>query len=218
MSAAREVRARPVVVVACAHGDAAALTPVVRGLVARKLRVDLVPLTDANVQPLEAAVEQFGVGATYVVCHSAAIDRYTAELCELTVRAAEVPETRLVSAWFDAADPEAFVSMVWGRASEGSSGDIAPQAKRHATMLPAPPNSVVVPPRPTPRVVVHEAGPAANERIETDWDEPSSTRVAMKMALGWRRILHPATYAVFAVLVIGAGLYFGGYQAIVGAL
>ncbi len=215
MSAAREAHARPVVVVACAHADAAALTPVVRGLVARRLRVDLVPVADDDMQPFEAAVEQFAAGATYVVCQSESLDRYTADQCELTVRAAEIPDARLISAPYDPADPDAFVSAVWERASEGSSsGDIEPQPKRHTTMVPAPKETVVVPARPAPRVVVHEDGPAANDRIETESHDASSTRVAMKMALGWRRILHPLTYAAAATAVIAIGLYFGGYAAL----
>ena len=211
MSAAREVHARPVVVVACTHADTAALTQVIRGLIARKFRVDLVPLRDANVGPLESALEQFGSGATYVVCHSAAMDRYTGELCELTVRAAEVPESQLVAAWFDATDPDALVETVCNRTRERLSGD----ALRTASPPTQTPSAASA--RAAPRVVVHASESAANEQFETDWDAPSSTRVAMKMALGWRRALNLKTYAAVFALAIALGLYFGGYAAMLNA-
>lgn len=216
MSAARDVRARPEVVLACAEEDAAALTAVVRGLVARRVRVNLVPLSDGNLQPLETALESCGPSATYVVCHTAAIDRYQAELYELTVRAAEVPAERLLAAWFDASDPDAFVTTIWTRATNTSSGERNSADNHVATVVPPAASSVVVQPKSAPQVVVHTpAAPRDREReFGGDEDSAASTRVAMKMALGWRRILHPMTYAAAAVVVLAVGLYFGGYEAL----
>ena len=204
-AAAREERARPVAVVACAQTDASALTAVVRGLVARKMRVDFVPVTDTSVAALEAAVERYGDAASYVVCHTPALDRYTADLCDLTIRAGEVPDDKIVSAWFDPAEPEAFASSVWHWAQEDD------QLKGIRQVFAAVEASTPSVPKAPPRVAVHTPPPAAaNEAASSRSMGASSTRVAMRMALGWRRVVNPAAMFLLCFGLAFVGLYYSG--------
>ena len=150
------------------------------------MRVDLVPMAEDSVHGLESAVEQFGPTATYVLCRTEGIDHYHAEQCELTIRAAEVPSDRVVSAWFDARDPDAFVEQV----CSGIEKKVPPAPSRSA-----------------PQVVVHTAAPDSS--VERVYDSASSTRVAMRAALGWRRWLEPVIYGLVATAVTAAVIVLG---------
>lgn len=185
MSAVRDVASRPPVVVACAEGDAAALTPVMRGLVQRGMRVDLVPTAEGDVQGLETAVEQFGPTATYVLCRTEGIDHYHAEQCELTIRAGEVPSERVLSVEFDG-DADAFVETICQAIDK---------------KVPTAPS------RSAPQVVVHTSAP--DPSVERVAESASSTRVAMRAALGWRRWIKPVVYGLVALGLTSAAVVFG---------
>jgi hypothetical protein len=120
------VQSRPVVVLACAGSDASHFTTVVRALVAKGAKVDLVTGVEAHVRPLEQAVERYGARALYVLCHSQALDRYQGDLLELTVRAGEVGNERLLSTWFDANDTDALTATVMQRLEEIQAPAAAP--------------------------------------------------------------------------------------------
>jgi hypothetical protein len=124
-----------VVVLACAGSDAAQITPVVRALVARGAKVDLVTGVEEGVHPLEQAVERYADRALYVLCHSEALDRYQGDLLELTVRAGEVGRARLLSVWFDPNDEGSFTASVMQRLEQIQAGDVP---KAPAPVAPAP--------------------------------------------------------------------------------
>lgn len=150
------------------------------------MRVDLVPMAEDSVHGLESAVEQFGPTATYVLCRTEGIDHYHAEQCELTIRAAEVPSERVLSAWFDARDPDAFVEQVCA----GVEKKVPP-----------------APARSGPQVVVHTAAPDSS--VARVYESASTTRVAMRAALGWRRWIKPVVYGLVATAVTAALIVLG---------
>lgn len=160
--------ARPTVVLACAERDAPRLTPVVRAIVAQGARVELVPGVDRNVRALETVVEAHGSRALYVLCHSEALDRYQADLLELTVRAGEVGDRRLVSAWFDPADVGSLIATVARRLEELA----GPKPAAHAAN--GPPGVGL-----TPAYAVGDASASTSV--------PATTLIATRAALGFRR-------------------------------
>ena len=115
--------ARPMVVIASSASDAAYLTPTVRKLVARGMRVDLVAGIDVDPRPLEVAVETYGKKATYVLCLSPSMEPRERELLELIVRSSEADDQRLISTMFSPDVVDGLVSLVWARSRGGTSGE-----------------------------------------------------------------------------------------------
>jgi hypothetical protein len=182
------VQPRPVVVLACAGSDAAHITPVVRALVAGGAKVELVTGVDARVRPLEEAVEQHGDRALYVLCHSEALDRYQGDLLELTVRAGEVAPARLLSAWFDANDGDAFTATVMQRLEQIQSGALA---------------DAPAPAKREPRSsVLRRLGASASLSV------PANTLIAARAAFASRRALRAFLLAVALTALVTTALYF----------
>lgn len=111
------------VVIASSAADAVYLTPTVRKLVARGMRVDLVAGIDVDPKPLEVAVERYGKSATYVLCLSPSLDQGERELLELIMRSSEADDDRLISTMFSPGIIDGLVSLVWSRSRGGTSGE-----------------------------------------------------------------------------------------------
>lgn len=183
-----EARAtRPVVVLACAERDASKLTPVVRALVDHGARVELVPGVDRRVRALEMAVDAQGDRALYVLCHSEQLDRYQGDLLELTVRAGEVGDRRLVSAWFDPDDVRPLIETVTGRLRELTRPEAGPLATPSAALELTP------------------AYAAADASASTS--VPATTLIAARAALGYRRLWTALGIGMLVAIAVVAAIY-----------
>ena len=178
---------RPVVVLACAASDAAHVTPVVRALVGHGAKVELVPGVDNQVRPLERAVERYGDQALYVLCHSEALDRYQGDLLELTVRAGEVGVGRLMSAWFDPNDVQAFVGGVAQRLEQ----------------LRSPPQT----PEPA-KAGGRQSRSSVRVAASASLSIPATTLIAARAALANRNAWRAFSLAVAVTALVTTALYF----------
>jgi hypothetical protein len=175
---------RPVVVLACAGSDAPRITSVVRALVAGGAKVELVTGVERQVRPLEQAVERYGEQALYVLCHSEALDRYDGDLLELTVRAGEVGDGRLLSAWFDPNDGEAFTNTVMQRLEKLQAPPELPSpAKSRSSML-------------------HRLGASASLSV------PATTLIAARAALANRNAWRAFSLALALTALVTTAIYF----------
>jgi hypothetical protein len=173
-----------VVVLACAGSDAGQITPVVRALVEKGAKVELVAGVDEQVHPLEQAVDRLGAQALYVLCHSEALDRYQGDLLELTVRAGEVGPGRLISAWFDPGDLETFTTTVMQRLEQ-----------LHAPAQPTPP-----PP--------HRSSLRGWLGASASLSLPATTLIAARVALRNRNAWRAFALALAVTAIVTTALYF----------
>ena len=162
---------------ACAADDAPSLTPVVRQLVRRGVRIDVVSGVDLDTRPLEQALARTTSRSLWVLCRSDDLDSFQIELLRATLEETSVPSQRILETPFNVKAPTAFVGAVSRRLRDA--GFL--QASTSVSPPPPPPASRL------PDSVAHERAVAAPKRQSTgpllcppelDLAAPGSTMVA----------------------------------------
>jgi hypothetical protein len=211
---------RPIVVLACAGDDAAAMAPVIRGLVAQGVRVDVVAGIDVDVRPLEAALDRNSSRALYVVCDTEALDGRQLDVLRLAAQCSGVDHHHLAILPFAGHAPEVFVASLQPRLSRLGFVGYAPsqpRSTRRATQaisarpVPAP---VAAPPVAAPLAAAPTIATAPTPIPPSRESSTDSIVVAPEIAVGAtmrapvparrRRLAIAGLAAAVAIALVGA--------------
>ena len=103
---------KPTVVLACASDDAVAMAKVLRRLVERGVRVDVVAGVDYDVRPFQDALVRGTTRTVYVICRSDDLDAFQVDRLRTAAQNAKVTSDRLVLVPFDPELPIDFAETV----------------------------------------------------------------------------------------------------------
>lgn len=164
---------KPTVVLACASDDATAMAKVLRRLVERGVRVDVVAGVDFDVRPFQEALARGTSRTVYVICRSDDLDAFQVDRLRTAAQNAKVTSDRLVLVPFDPELPIDFAETVLRQLAEN--GRVVRRVTREV-----PPPPVVGPRRTTVTdLSVVATGPAAR-RVTAMLGKPSGTKPAVK--------------------------------------
>jgi len=109
---------KPTVVLACASDDAVAMTKVLRRLVERGVRVDVVAGVDFDMRPFQDALARGTTRTVYVICRSDDLDAFQVDRLRTAAQNAKVSSDRLVLVPFDPELPIDFAETVLRQLAE----------------------------------------------------------------------------------------------------